>query len=989
MSVIQIRVDDQQIALTNMPVIASGGIEENQIEFDFSSDWAGFACVACFYRENKSYTSLISATGVASVPNEVVATDGKMWLGVMGVRNGVTKTSELVFYKILQGAITEEFDPGEPTPDIYNQILDYVSGVVDLEQRLIGVEHQSSTNATNIATQTGRIDNIINSQQNESVTTLWTGTLDTKNQSVTLSESIANFDFIDIYGGDVDDFYIRKPVSNTINYQLQVQNMSDDASSQFLRWWESGLTISGTTATITKCIKCYWDDFSQVPVVSQATDGVLVTRICGVKIGHVENDEIVDARVGEDGITYANLGKAIRTQFENVNEDFISYDESLGYRMSLFDGHFAVGGLDSYGALLPSQKYRVSSDTPILLDHNICITPKSGFRFGYCIFTNNVSQWSGWFTTSKIVPAGITFSLQLARVSERTGETADVNEFTSSFIIGGLLTDNVKNNSVISKSSFIETDQFERGSLSGFGTEDNTEEGKNTRIRSAYLPLIKSKAVYCVHSFSVKEYDANKTFLNDSGWIDNTNYYELREDSSYCRIVIRKTGNKQIADEEIPSLTKTVLLVSNTLEITKTVQTHGENIQTNSNNIQLNNDYVLNGYYELQQSDFERGNYEGDGKHNANNRIRTKKLYKMLKGTKIKLVNLGSLYVAVMSYSDENYSDAENPVAWTNVPQEVTLTRNCYVAFNFANGASFSQSTDIYPSDYVNVVTRLHSTYAEMLFNELPSTSYSYHYVGEKFEPLLGFNSERIIRLSYSGSQYTLNDIAFYGDYIFFCLNPGTIWIYQYSTRTKVAELNVGTQHFACVAFSDEFYDPTDPFPLMYADTTHNGIYDVIRFTAIDTASVIKQYKFDTSLYGGAPQVCFDFANNRAYAVCDDVNESNKYKLFTFDLSNETDNGDGTYSFEQISSGSFPFYQTRQGNTFHRGKMFMAFANTGSPYNPKVVSFDCSSGDAVIASEFNSLPFSDEAEGLDIYPINGTYHMFITNYYDLFELTFN
>ena len=321
MSVIKIRVDDQQIALTNMPVIASGGIEENQIEFEFSSDWAGFACVACFYRENQSYTSLVSAAGVASVPNEVVATDGKMWLGVMGVKDGVTKTSELVFYKILQGAITQEFDPGEPTPDIYNQILDYVSQVVDFDQRLMFVENQSSTNATNIATQTERIDNMINSQQNASVTNLWTGTLENKNQSVTLSQDISNFDFIDVYCGGADSIFSRKPVSNTTRFELQEQNMSDDASSQFLRWWETGLTISGTTATINKCIKCYWDDFSQVPVVSQATSGITIVRIDGVKIGHVENDEIVDARVGYDGAVYPNLGDAIRSQTHNLERN--------------------------------------------------------------------------------------------------------------------------------------------------------------------------------------------------------------------------------------------------------------------------------------------------------------------------------------------------------------------------------------------------------------------------------------------------------------------------------------------------------------------------------------------------------------------------------------------------------------------------------------------------------------------------------------------
>ena len=537
-------------------------------------------------------------------------------------------------------------------------------------------------------------------------------------------------------------------------------------------------------------------------------------------------------------------------EFDSVKEDaqisksdIVSTESLLGYNMTSFDGNFAVGGLDGNGALLPSQKYRVSSDTPITLDYDVYITPKDGFRFGYCYFVNGTSNWSGWFTQgTTIIPSGTTFSLQLARISERTGETANINEFISSFLITGLKTNDVKINSIASTAFFVESSAFERGSLTGTGMDDDSSDSRSKRIRTSYLDLVGSKAVFCSYGFSVKEYDSSKNFLNDSGWIDGGSVYELRDDSSFCRIVLRLNNNVAIPDDMIPEMAKTVLVVPNMLSITKEVKS-------------------LSGDYE-------------------------------------------------------------------------------------------------------------------------------YSYSGERFNPVLGFNSSKVLSISYQGGSYTLNDIALYGDYVLFCLNPGTIFVYQYSTKTKVAELVVGTQHFACVAFSDTFYDTSDPFPLLYADTTSDGVYDVIRFTALDTASVIKQYKFDTSLYGDYPQASFDFANNRAYVVGDDVNASNKYKLFTFDMSQETDNGDGTYSFVELSSGSFPFYQTRQGNTFHNGRMFMAFANTSSPYNPKVVAFDCSSGDAVITSEFNNLPFTDEAEGLDIYPIDGKYRMFVTNYYHLYELTF-
>ena len=179
-----------------------------------------------------------------------------------------------------------------------------------------------------------RVDNMINTQTNAEVTTLWTGQINLKNETANLSESINNFDFIDVYCGGVDTVFARQHVSgSSVYFELQSQNMSDDASVQFMRWWETGLTISGTTATIKKAIKCFWDNFSTAPIVSQATGGGIdIVRIDGVKIGHVENDEIVDARVGVDGTSYPTLGDAIRGQVTDLKSEYNQF-MSFAYAM--------------------------------------------------------------------------------------------------------------------------------------------------------------------------------------------------------------------------------------------------------------------------------------------------------------------------------------------------------------------------------------------------------------------------------------------------------------------------------------------------------------------------------------------------------------------------------------------------------------------------------------------------------------------------------
>ena len=204
-------------------------------------------------------------------------------------------------------------DPIGNIEDIVNEALSFTGETFDemkadlntfkdgIDERQDLVEAQVANLATNVKANT--------------VTTLWEGTLDTKGQSVTLSEDISNYDFIDIYTSGVDTVYLRKPVSNTVSFEIQVQNMSDTASVSFIKWAESNLTISGKTATLNRTVIVSWEDFSAAPVVSEATSTVPITRIDGVKIGSHESAELIDGRVGADGVTYGNIGTANRTQF--------------------------------------------------------------------------------------------------------------------------------------------------------------------------------------------------------------------------------------------------------------------------------------------------------------------------------------------------------------------------------------------------------------------------------------------------------------------------------------------------------------------------------------------------------------------------------------------------------------------------------------------------------------------------------------------------
>lgn len=152
MSVIKVSCIDQVMTLTNTPVIASGGVNENYIEFSFCSQWDGFAKVCAFYQQPGAYYhSLLDSTDRCIIPAEVCELAGPMYFGVVGVKDDVTRTSEVVKYKLVEGVMTEITDP---TEDVYQQILaelaavrELIAGIVMPEDIVTEAQFQKHTNA--------------------------------------------------------------------------------------------------------------------------------------------------------------------------------------------------------------------------------------------------------------------------------------------------------------------------------------------------------------------------------------------------------------------------------------------------------------------------------------------------------------------------------------------------------------------------------------------------------------------------------------------------------------------------------------------------------------------------------------------------------------------------------------------------------------------------------------------------------------------------
>lgn len=122
-TVITAHVIDQTLHLVTCPRIASGGVDEVKIRFDFCSLWDGCGKIAVFYRDPEVVYHVPIVDGVATVPHEVLADAGHFYIGVMGAADNI-RTTEVLRVRVVQGAITEATaEPKDPTPDIYQQLL--------------------------------------------------------------------------------------------------------------------------------------------------------------------------------------------------------------------------------------------------------------------------------------------------------------------------------------------------------------------------------------------------------------------------------------------------------------------------------------------------------------------------------------------------------------------------------------------------------------------------------------------------------------------------------------------------------------------------------------------------------------------------------------------------------------------------------------------------------------------------------------------------
>ena len=135
-TVVSVQTEDQALIVKNMPKLASGGNDEVKVCVEFDSMWDGLEKTAVFYRKMGAvYHVKLDENNEAVVPYEVTKNKGTVYFGVFGENEaGAVRTSEVVALDVLQGAAVENEAGYEPTPDIYEEILNIAKSAEAIAQ---------------------------------------------------------------------------------------------------------------------------------------------------------------------------------------------------------------------------------------------------------------------------------------------------------------------------------------------------------------------------------------------------------------------------------------------------------------------------------------------------------------------------------------------------------------------------------------------------------------------------------------------------------------------------------------------------------------------------------------------------------------------------------------------------------------------------------------------------------------------------------------
>lgn len=414
----------------------------------------------------------------------------------------------------------------------------------------------------------------------------------------------------------------------------------------------------------------------------------------------------------------------------------------------------------------------------------------------------------------------------------------------------------------------------------------------------------------------------------------------------------------------------------------ETYPTAGDSVRGQIEEVLLNS-YPLN-YIHFEESDWELGSiYSTSGvEFNSTEVIRTKTKRYIPAGTLCR-VPAGYRYELLEYRADNTFIQSSGWLYYYNF-YEIS---GGYFRVLLSPDPAATTTTAIYDNIMIGnpLYIRLPEIYS---YFETIGTRKNFEVVGEKIS--LRKQYYAMVRKSYTlpapssvhSDLVSRQDFAIYNGKMFQLYDSDYVSVIDVSDGTVVNNFPINCGHGNSCQFSNEFYDVSDTYPLLYCFAYTSGLVYVNRVTD-SSATLVKTLKLN-NLTGYRFSGSVNEDGTRLYVLNYHLNSSttatNNYCIFSvMDLTNLTDNGDSTFTPALISSTEIPFIGMIQGAKVFGDKLFIACGGTtGYTFFRGIQAINISNG--LIVSKIPYRYDSNEPEGIDIIDEGGDYNnMYFTS----------